>query len=143
MDYILGRNRAEHVVRHRLRRGQRPQPASRWYAKQLDPALPAPPRRHPARRGQTSNIQDPYAQSKLQGWVAQFCFIDDIQSWSTNEHTINWNAALARMASLRGGPELTAPPPRPPPLRYRRDAALTCACLRVSTRAVPWEACQL
>jgi hypothetical protein len=25
----------------------------------------------------------------------QFCYIDDIHSWSTNELTINWNSSLA------------------------------------------------
>jgi endoglucanase len=28
------------------------------------------------------------------------CYIDDIQSWSTNELTINWNAPLAWIASF-------------------------------------------
>lgn len=32
--------------------------------------------------------------------MGQFCYIDDIQSWSTNETAINWNAALARLASF-------------------------------------------
>ena len=45
--------------------------------------------------GPNSSIQDPYAQSKLLGCVGQFCYIDDIQSWSTNEEAINWNSALA------------------------------------------------
>ncbi|WP_406723774.1 glycoside hydrolase family 9 protein [Streptomyces sp. GD-15H] len=40
------------------------------------------------------------ARSRIQGCVGQFCFIDDIQSWSTDEHTITWNAALTRMASF-------------------------------------------
>ncbi|MET0416353.1 MAG: glycoside hydrolase family 9 protein, partial [Actinoplanes sp.] len=50
--------------------------------------------------GPNSSIQDPYAQSKLTGCVGQFCYIDDIQSWSTNELTINWNAPLARIAAF-------------------------------------------
>ena len=40
------------------------------------------------------------AQQKLQGCVAQFCYIDDIESWSTNELTINWNAPLSWMGSF-------------------------------------------
>jgi len=68
---------------------------SRWYAHELDPALPNPPAGTLA-GGANSSIQDPYAQSKLTGCVAQFCYIDDIQSWSTNEEAINWNAALAK-----------------------------------------------
>ncbi|MEU3663550.1 glycoside hydrolase family 9 protein [Streptomyces sp. NPDC032940] len=99
MDYVLGRNALNisyvtgygEVSAHRQH--------SRWYARQLDPALPDPPDGTLA-GGPNSAIQDPYAQSKLQGCVGQFCYIDDIQSWSTNEHTVNWNAALVRMASF-------------------------------------------
>ncbi len=35
----------------------------------------------------------------IQGCAAQTCYIDDINSWATNEITINWNAALSQMAS--------------------------------------------
>ncbi|GAA1620146.1 cellulase [Actinoplanes couchii] len=69
---------------------------SRWYAAQLDPSLPHPPAGTLA-GGPNSSIQDPVAQSLLQGCVGQFCYIDDIGSWSTNELTINWNAALAHL----------------------------------------------
>ncbi|MEU5884395.1 glycoside hydrolase family 9 protein [Spirillospora sp. NPDC047279] len=67
---------------------------SRWYARQLDPALPNPPAGTVA-GGPNSAIQDPVAQAKLQGCKPQFCYIDDIGSWATNELTINWNAPLA------------------------------------------------
>ena len=40
------------------------------------------------------------AQRLLQGCAPQFCYIDDIESWSTNELTINWNAALSWVASF-------------------------------------------
>jgi endoglucanase len=99
MDYILGRNALNisyvtgygEVAAHNQH--------SRWYAHELDPALPNPPDGTLA-GGPNSSIQDPYAQARIQGCVGQFCYIDDIQSWSTNEHTINWNAALARMSSF-------------------------------------------
>ncbi|WP_416981997.1 glycoside hydrolase family 9 protein [Streptomyces sp. T028] len=99
MDYVLGRNALNisyvtgygEVASHHQH--------SRWYAHQLDPGLPDPPAGTLA-GGANSSIQDPYAQSKLQGCVGQFCYIDDIQSWSTNETAINWNAALARLASF-------------------------------------------
>nr|WP_306207240.1 glycoside hydrolase family 9 protein [Actinoplanes sp. RD1] len=98
MDAMLGRNALNQsyvtgygeVSSHRQH--------SRWYARQLDPALPDPPVGSLA-GGPNSSIQDPYAQSKLTGCVGQFCYIDDIQSWSTNELTINWNSALAWVAS--------------------------------------------
>ncbi|MEU5535439.1 glycoside hydrolase family 9 protein, partial [Streptomyces sp. NPDC020362] len=99
MDYILGRNALNisyvtgygEVASHHQH--------SRWYARELDPNLPDPPRGTLA-GGPNSGIQDPYAQSRLQGCTGQFCYIDDIQSWSTNETAVNWNAALAWMASF-------------------------------------------
>ncbi|MFH9818431.1 glycoside hydrolase family 9 protein [Streptomyces sp. NPDC017230] len=99
MDYVLGRNALNMSYVTGYGEVNAHNQHSRWYAKQLDPTLPAAPD-GTLSGGPNSNIQDPFAQSKLQGCVAQFCFIDDIQSWSTNEHTINWNAALARMASF-------------------------------------------
>ncbi|MEV6999153.1 glycoside hydrolase family 9 protein [Streptomyces sp. NPDC093982] len=99
MDYLLGRNALNiSYVTGYGEVNSRNQHA-RWYAHQLDPSQPNPPVGTLA-GGPNSSIQDPYAQSKLQGCVGQFCYIDDIQSWSTNEHTINWNSALTRMASF-------------------------------------------
>jgi endoglucanase len=71
---------------------------SRMYAHQLDPKLPHPPAGAIA-GGPNSSIQDPVAQQKLKGCLPQFCYIDDIQSWSTNEIAINWNSALSWVAS--------------------------------------------
>ncbi|GAA4789251.1 glycoside hydrolase family 9 protein [Streptomyces ziwulingensis] len=98
MDYILGRNalNISYVTGYGEVNAHRQH--SRWYAAQLDPALPAPPA-GTLSGGPNSSIQDPLAQSKLRGCVGQFCYLDDIQSWSTNETTINWNAALVRMAA--------------------------------------------
>ncbi len=99
IDHVLGRNalNISYVTGYGevAARNQH----SRWYAHQLDPALPGPPAGTLA-GGPNSSIQDPYAQSLLQGCVGQFCYIDDIQSWSTNETAINWNAALVRLASF-------------------------------------------
>jgi endoglucanase len=99
MDYVLGRNalNISYVTGYGEVSSQNQH--SRWYAHQLDPGLPNPPLGTLA-GGPNSSIQDPYAQSRLTGCVGQFCYIDDIQSWSTNETAINWNAALARMASF-------------------------------------------
>jgi endoglucanase len=69
------------------------------YAHQLNASLPNPPAGTIA-GGPNSGIQDPVAQRLLQGCAPQFCYIDDIESWSTNELTINWNAALSWVASF-------------------------------------------
>ncbi|MFE7173201.1 glycoside hydrolase family 9 protein [Streptomyces sp. NPDC057616] len=99
MDYILGRNALNISYVTGYGEVNSHNEHSRWYAHELDPNLPNPPHGTLA-GGPNSSIQDPHAQSKLQGCVGQFCYIDDIQSWSTNETAINWNAALARMASF-------------------------------------------
>ncbi|MET0423837.1 MAG: glycoside hydrolase family 9 protein [Actinoplanes sp.] len=94
LDFLFGRNalNISYVTGYGEVNAQNQH--SRWYAHQLDAALPHPPAGTLA-GGPNSSIQDPYAQSKLTGCVGQFCYIDDIQSWSTNELTINWNAPLA------------------------------------------------
>ncbi|POX54511.1 glycosyl hydrolase family 5 [Streptomyces sp. Ru71] len=99
MDYVLGRNALNISYVTGYGEVSAHNQHSRWYAHELDPALPGPPAGTLA-GGPNSSIQDPYAQSKLTGCVGQFCYIDDIQSWSTNETAINWNAALARLASF-------------------------------------------
>ncbi|MFF9259793.1 glycoside hydrolase family 9 protein [Streptomyces longwoodensis] len=99
MDYVLGRNALNISYVTGYGEVSSHNQHSRWYAHELDPTLPEPPSGTLA-GGPNSSIQDPYAQSKLTGCVGQFCYIDDIQSWSTNETAINWNAALARMASF-------------------------------------------
>ncbi|MFI8235232.1 glycoside hydrolase family 9 protein [Streptomyces sp. NPDC085900] len=99
MDYILGRNALNISYVTGYGEVNSHNQHSRWYAHELDPNLPNPPSGTLA-GGANSSIQDPYAQSKLQGCVGQFCYIDDIQSWSTNETAINWNAALARLSSF-------------------------------------------
>ena len=99
MDYILGRNalNISYVTGYGevFSKNQH----SRWYARQLEPSLPNPPV-GTISGGPNSALQDPFAQGKLAGCVGQFCYIDDIQSWSTNELTINWNSSLAWVASF-------------------------------------------
>ncbi len=99
LDYIFGRNALNISYVTGYGEVHARNQHSRWYANQLDPALPNPPA-GTLSGGPNSSIQDPVAQSKLAGCVAQFCYIDDIQSWSTNELTINWNAPLARIAAF-------------------------------------------
>ena len=99
IDYVLGRNALNQSYVTGYGEVSSHNEHSRWYSHQLDPALPNPPKGSLA-GGANSSIQDPYAQSKLTGCVGQFCYIDDIQSWSTNELTINWNSALAWVASF-------------------------------------------
>ncbi|MFI5839761.1 glycoside hydrolase family 9 protein [Catenuloplanes sp. NPDC051500] len=101
LDYILGRNALGQSYVTGYGEQDSKNQHSRWYAHQLNPDLPNPPPGTLA-GGPNSDIQDPIAQRLLTGCAAQFCYVDDIESWSTNELTINWNAPLAWMASFAG-----------------------------------------
>ncbi|MQY16130.1 Cellulase 1 [Streptomyces sp. RB5] len=99
MDYVMGRNALNISYITGYGEANAHNQHTRWYAHSLDPNLPGPPVGSLS-GGANSSIQDPVAQAKLQGCVGQFCYIDDIQSWATNEITINWNSALTWMASF-------------------------------------------
>ncbi|MGX1508273.1 UNVERIFIED_CONTAM: endoglucanase [Streptomyces graminofaciens] len=98
LDYLLGRNPLnQSYVTGYGERDSRNQ-HHRFWADQLDPSLPNPAPGSLA-GGPNDAIQDPVAQSKLQGCAPAMCYIDHIESWSTNEITVNWNAPLAWVAS--------------------------------------------
>ncbi len=102
VDYVFGRNalNISYVTGYGTYTSQNQH--SRMYAHQVDPRLPNPPRGTLAGgpNGTALTTGDPVAAAKLTGCVQQFCYIDDIGSWSTNELTINWNAPLSWMGSF-------------------------------------------
>jgi endoglucanase len=101
MDYLLGRNALNHSYITGYGETDAHNQHSRWYANQLDPDLPNPPDGSIA--GGPNSLEqtwDPVAQRLLTGCAPQFCYIDDIGSWSTNELTVNWNAPLSWVASF-------------------------------------------
>ncbi|MDG9704667.1 glycoside hydrolase family 9 protein [Streptomyces sp. DH37] len=98
LDYLLGRNPLnQSYVTGYGERDSRNQ-HHRFWANQLDPDLPNPAPGSVA-GGPNVDIQDPVAQDKLKGCAPAMCYIDHIESWATNEITINWNAPLAWVAS--------------------------------------------
>jgi endoglucanase len=100
MDYLLGRNALNHSYVTGYGDVYSENQHSRWFAKSINPELPSPPPGSVA-GGPNSSIQDPVAQAVFGGsCVPQFCYLDDIQSWSTNEITVNWNSALSWVASF-------------------------------------------
>jgi len=94
MDYVLGRNglNLSYVTGYGTRSSENQH--HRFFAHQANAAFPRPPPGSLA-GGPNSSLQDPVAQGKLQGCAAQKCYIDSIESYSTNEVAINWNSALA------------------------------------------------
>ncbi|MDR0482043.1 MAG: glycoside hydrolase family 9 protein [Cellulomonadaceae bacterium] len=96
LDYLFGRNALSlsYVTGYGTRyvRNQH----SRWFAHSLDASLPEPPA-GTLSGGPNSGCGE--VAEHLAGGPAQLCFIDDIGSYTTNEMTINWNAALATIAA--------------------------------------------
>jgi endoglucanase len=103
MDYLLGRNalNQSYVTGYGDKFSENQH--SRMYSHQLNPALPHPPAGTVAGgpNSTTATTGDPVSTPLFKdGCAAQFCYIDDIGSWSTNEITINWNAQLSWVASF-------------------------------------------
>jgi endoglucanase len=98
MDYILGRNplSQSYVTSYGERYSHNQH--HRFWARQADAKLPNPAPGSLA-GGPNSQLEDPVAAQKLKGCAPAKCYIDDIESYATNEITINWNAPLAWVAS--------------------------------------------
>jgi endoglucanase len=93
LDHILGRNALaqSYVVGYGPKSTKNVH--SRLYAHELDPSVPrAPP--GSLSGGANEDASDPPADDVLQGCAPQKCYVDDVNSYSTNEVAINWNSAL-------------------------------------------------
>lgn len=97
-DYIFGRNGLglSYVVGY----GQRfPHNVhSRLFAPQADPSSPRAPAGSLS-GGANEGAADPPSDQYLTGCPPQLCWIDDVESYSTNEIAINWNSALVWTAA--------------------------------------------
>lgn len=95
MDYIMGRNSLDQSYVSGY--GERPllNPHHRFWAFQLSNKFPKAPAGCVS-GGPNSNFQDPTINAAMQkDTPPQKCFLDHIDSWSTNEITVNWNAPFA------------------------------------------------
>jgi endoglucanase len=99
LDYIFGRNALNHSYVTGYGEASSQNEHTRIYAHELDPSLPNPPAGSIS-GGANSGLGDPFAQRLVPGCKPQFCYVDDIQSYSTNEVAINWNSALSWVASF-------------------------------------------
>jgi endoglucanase len=98
-DYILGRNALnQSYVTGWGEQASRNQ-HSRIFGNQADESLPNPPAGSIA-GGANASLDDPYAAQLLAGCKPMFCYVDHIESYATNEVAINWNSALAWIASF-------------------------------------------
>ena len=100
MDYLLGRNamNTSYVTGYGTVYSHNQH--SRWFAHELDASLPSPPV-GTISGGPNSAFSDPLAvQTFNAGCAPQQCYLDDIQSYSTNEMAVNWNSALVWVAAF-------------------------------------------
>lgn len=95
MDYLLGRNALAQSYVSGYGTIPLVNPHHRFWAKQVDSRFPlAPP--GAVSGGPNSGLQDPYVKAAgLQGCQPQKCFVDNIEAWSVNEITVNWNTPFA------------------------------------------------
>ncbi|MCU0476511.1 MAG: glycoside hydrolase family 9 protein [Anaerolineae bacterium] len=98
MDYILGRN--ANGISYVTGYGATPMqnPHHRFWANQPENGYPAPPA-GVVSGGPNGAPSDPIAMEKVSGNPPARRYIDHIDSYSTNEVTINWNAPLAWVAA--------------------------------------------
>ena len=107
LDYLLGRNglNQSYVTGYgeKFSKNQH----SRWFSNQLDATLPNPPAGSLAGGPNSdSPTWDPTMQATFtEGCAPAMCYLDEIQSWASNEITVNWNSALSWLASFAADQE--------------------------------------
>ncbi|GIG55138.1 glycoside hydrolase family 9 protein [Demequina activiva] len=102
MDYLLGRNALNWSYITDYGEVTSQNQHSRWFANQLNAALPNPPSGSVAGGPNADyGTWDPTISGLYpdRDCAPQWCYVDHIQSWSTNEITVNWNSALSWVAS--------------------------------------------
>jgi endoglucanase len=99
MDYLLGRNPNDKSYISGY--GDRPleHPTHLFWARQLSPNYPPPPPGAVA-GGPNPGLQDPAIGAAYGCSSPMTSYVDDIESYSTNEVAINWNAPLAWVAAF-------------------------------------------
>lgn len=98
LDHLLGRNASgvSQVTGYGARAASRPH--HRFFAHAIDSDYPPPPPGVVV-GGPNSGLEDPVAAVARGSAAPQKRWIDDPESWATNEVTIGWNAALAAVAA--------------------------------------------
>jgi endoglucanase len=99
IDYILGRNALNHSYVTGWGEKSSQNQHSRIFGHQIDESLPNPPAGSIS-GGANAGLDDPFAAQLLEGCKPMFCFVDHIESYATNEVAVNWNSALAWIASF-------------------------------------------
>ncbi len=96
LDYLLGRNPMDLSYVTGYGSNTAHNPHHRFWANSIDPSFPSAPSGVLV-GGPNSGMEDPYVQAL--GWQSGVtppatCYADNIEAYSVNECTINWNAPL-------------------------------------------------
>lgn len=108
MDYLLGRNGLNQSYITGYGTVFSENQHSRWYAAQLDSRFPHPPPGSIAGGpNAVASTWDPTFAALYpdKDCAPQRCYVDEIQSWSTNEITINWNSGLGWVTTFLAAPQ--------------------------------------
>ncbi|MET7935147.1 glycoside hydrolase family 9 protein [Streptomyces sp. NPDC005322] len=111
LDHLFGRNALNQSYVTGYGEHHSHNQHSRLYGHQITAASPAPPAGSIA-GGPNTGLEDTKARRRLIDRTGerprrpepQFCYIDDIDSYSTNEVAINWNSALSWVISFVADP---------------------------------------
>ncbi|EMC98212.1 glycoside hydrolase family 9 protein [Baudoinia panamericana UAMH 10762] len=102
IDYVLGRNALAQSYIRTYGTKNTQNVHSRLYAHELSDLVPqAPPGAMSGGANQAAS--DPPADDVLQGCAPMTCYVDDVNSYSTNEVAINWGSALTWVVSWAAG----------------------------------------
>ncbi|QIA65176.1 glycosyl hydrolase [Vibrio astriarenae] len=99
MDYVLGANpmNISYITGHGTNAAQNPH--HRFWAKAADENYPAPAPGALIGGPNSISFSDPVAAPLKGNCIGQTCYRDNINAWTLNEITINWNAPLVWVAS--------------------------------------------
>lgn len=102
-DYLMGRNSIEQSYVTGYGEHSTKYPHHRWWSGQLDSGeFPYAPY-GVLSGGPNSNMEDPMVQGqgyKLGALAPMACYLDNVEAWSVNECTINWNSPLCWVVSF-------------------------------------------
>ena len=103
MDYLMGRNPLEQGYVTGYGEHTTKYPHHRWWSGQLNSNdFPYAPY-GVLSGGPNSNMEDPMVQGqgyKVGSIAPMKCYLDNVEAWSVNECTINWNSPLCWVASF-------------------------------------------
>ncbi len=120
MDYLLGRN----ALNNSYITGYGTQFSSHQHSRWLVPPLPGTIAGGPnSQRGTWDPVMNRLYPAGHE-CAPQACYVDDIEAWSVNELTINWNAPMAWVASFVADVAATGLPAAPVVTTQPQDATV-------------------